>query len=203
MSKTDSQPWSERTWLMSIANWVANFCLERKLNFLSENKIQSFKMNSFIFCHFMDTLCDCSVVQQFYQTRVIDEFVLRGNAAILKCNLPSFVADFVYVEAWVADDGTEILPNNNDFGTCHRLPHQYLIKVYFWMLISINDPKWIQFDRKFTFLTTELFTVQFTAKKRKTKTKTKTKTTLHLHSESIDCLPEVRTLNENGQGFLP
>lgn len=58
-----------------------------------------------------------SVVQQFYQTRVIDEFVLRGNAAILKCNLPSFVADFVYVEAWIADDGTEILPNNNDFGT--------------------------------------------------------------------------------------
>lgn len=56
------------------------------------------------------------VVQQFYQTRVIDEFVLRGNAAILKCNLPSFIADFVIVEAWIADDGTEILPNNNDFG---------------------------------------------------------------------------------------
>lgn len=59
------------------------------------------------------------VVQQFYQTRVIDEFVLRGNAAILKCNLPSFVADFVYVEAWIADDGTEILPNNDDFGMNH------------------------------------------------------------------------------------
>lgn len=59
------------------------------------------------------------VVQQFYQTRVIDEFVLRGNAAILKCNLPSFVADFVYVEAWIADDGTEILPNTNDFGMDH------------------------------------------------------------------------------------
>lgn len=61
-------------------------------------------------------LNDPKVVQQFYQTRVIDEFVLRGNAAILKCNLPSFIADFVYVEAWIADDGTEILPNNDDFG---------------------------------------------------------------------------------------
>lgn len=60
----------------------------------------------------------CTVVQQFYQTRVIDEFVLRGNAAVLKCNLPSFVADFVYVEAWIADDGTEILPNTDEFGTC-------------------------------------------------------------------------------------
>lgn len=55
------------------------------------------------------------MVQQFYQTRVIDEFVLRGNAGLLKCNLPSFVTDFVSVEAWISDDGTEILPNN-DFG---------------------------------------------------------------------------------------
>lgn len=57
-----------------------------------------------------------SVVQQFYQTRVIDEFVLRGNAATLKCNLPSFISDFVSVESWISDDGTEILPNANDFG---------------------------------------------------------------------------------------
>lgn len=56
------------------------------------------------------------VVQQHYQARVIDEFVLRGNAALLKCNLPSFVADFVSVEAWISDDGMEILPNSNDFG---------------------------------------------------------------------------------------
>lgn len=56
------------------------------------------------------------VVQQFYQTRVIDEFVLRGNAVTLTCNLPSFVAEFVSVEAWISDDGTEILPNDNDFG---------------------------------------------------------------------------------------
>lgn len=57
-----------------------------------------------------------TAVQQFYQTRVIDEFVLRGNAGLLKCNLPSFVADFIDVEAWIADDGLEILRNNTDFG---------------------------------------------------------------------------------------
>lgn len=59
------------------------------------------------------------VVQQFYQARVIDEFVLRGNAALLRCNLPSFVADFVSVEAWISDNGMEILPNSNDFGILH------------------------------------------------------------------------------------
>lgn len=38
------------------------------------------------------------------------EFVMRGNAAIMKCSIPSFVADFVYVTAWVDDEGNEILP---------------------------------------------------------------------------------------------
>lgn len=77
------------------------------------------------FC-FMDAIV-CKVVNQFYQTRVIDEFVLRGNAAILKCNLPSFIADFVYVEAWISDDGTEILPNNNDFGRYCKSAVRYFI----------------------------------------------------------------------------
>ncbi|CAD7088395.1 unnamed protein product [Hermetia illucens] len=54
------------------------------------------------------------VVHQFYQTRVIDEFVLRGNAATLKCLVPSFVADFIIVESWVADDGTEITLNGGE-----------------------------------------------------------------------------------------
>lgn len=57
------------------------------------------------------------VVAQFYQTRVIDEFVLRGNSAILKCNLPSFVSDFVTVDAWLSDDGLEYRANHNMLGT--------------------------------------------------------------------------------------
>ncbi|XP_045473824.1 Down syndrome cell adhesion molecule-like protein Dscam2 isoform X12 [Harmonia axyridis] len=47
-----------------------------------------------------------AVVQQFYQSRVIDEFVLKGNTGILKCLVPSFVSDFIQIEAWIADDGT-------------------------------------------------------------------------------------------------
>ncbi|KAK3923288.1 Down syndrome cell adhesion molecule-like protein Dscam2 [Frankliniella fusca] len=55
------------------------------------------------------------VVHQFYQTRVIDEFVLRGNAATLKCLVPSFVADFVQVVGWVADDGASYAPSNDGY----------------------------------------------------------------------------------------
>lgn len=49
---------------------------------------------------------DSTVVHQFYQSRVIDEFVLRGNTATIKCLIPSFVADFVQVVEWVTDDGS-------------------------------------------------------------------------------------------------
>ena len=42
-----------------------------------------------------------------------NEYVMRGNSAILKCSIPSFVADFVYVTAWVDEDGKEIVASQN------------------------------------------------------------------------------------------
>lgn len=41
------------------------------------------------------------------------EFIMRGNSAILKCSIPSFVADFVFVVAWVDQEGTEIIASND------------------------------------------------------------------------------------------
>jgi len=35
---------------------------------------------------------------------------MRGNAAILKCTIPSFVADFVSVMAWIDEEGQEYTP---------------------------------------------------------------------------------------------
>ncbi|XP_050693602.1 cell adhesion molecule Dscam2-like isoform X49 [Eriocheir sinensis] len=46
-----------------------------------------------------------AVVTQDYKTRVHDEDVLKGNSAILKCVIPSFVADFVSVQSWVDGEG--------------------------------------------------------------------------------------------------
>ena len=43
---------------------------------------------------------------QFYKAEILNEYVIIGNDAIMKCNIPSFVADFVSVVAWVANDGT-------------------------------------------------------------------------------------------------
>lgn len=43
----------------------------------------------------------------------MDEHVLRGNTAILKCHIPSFVSDFVAVDAWIDDEGAEYYPNKH------------------------------------------------------------------------------------------
>lgn len=53
-----------------------------------------------------------SVVSQFYVTEPENDYVIRGNAAIVRCKIPSFVSDFVQVESWVMDDG-QILSINN------------------------------------------------------------------------------------------
>lgn len=59
----------------------------------------------------------CAVVSQFFITEAENEYVIKGNSAIMKCKIPSFVADFVTVEAWInVDDGTELT---------HETSHQY------------------------------------------------------------------------------
>lgn len=54
------------------------------------------------------------VVTQFYMTEAENEYVIKGNSAIMKCKIPSFVADFVHIEAWInAEDGTELTHNSS------------------------------------------------------------------------------------------
>lgn len=57
---------------------------------------------------------------QNYITEAENEYVIRGNSAIMKCKIPSFVADFVSVDAWLADDGTihTSFNTNDDNNNC-------------------------------------------------------------------------------------
>lgn len=66
-----------------------------------------------------------TVVTQYFEAEVVSEYVIRGNTAVLKCNIPSFVADFVKVEAWVDSDGGEYL-YSDDIGTHLRC---YIIRL--------------------------------------------------------------------------
>lgn len=67
------------------------------------------------------------MANQNFEIRVIDEFVLLGNSAIMRCLLPSFVADFVQVSSWLiidADESSEINLSQENFGKKY---HQQLI----------------------------------------------------------------------------
>lgn len=45
------------------------------------------------------------VISQFYESQVYDEYVIKGNAAVLKCNIPSFVSDHVEIIEWIDTNG--------------------------------------------------------------------------------------------------
>ncbi|XP_072939091.1 cell adhesion molecule Dscam1 isoform X22 [Epargyreus clarus] len=63
-----------------------------------------------------------AVVTQYYEAEVVSEYVIRGNTAVLKCNIPSFVSDFVKVEAWVDSDNGEYLLTDDIEGKYLVLP---------------------------------------------------------------------------------
>lgn len=56
-----------------------------------------------------------SVIHQTYEAEADNEYVIRGNSAIMKCEIPSFVADFVLVTHWSDSSGKEYYPNQ-DYG---------------------------------------------------------------------------------------
>ncbi|XP_071567234.1 Down syndrome cell adhesion molecule 1 isoform X24 [Temnothorax nylanderi] len=63
-----------------------------------------------------------AVVTQYYEAEVVSEYVIRGNAAILKCTIPSFVAEFVSVESWVGSDGSTFRSSTDYDGKYLVLP---------------------------------------------------------------------------------
>ena len=63
------------------------------------------------FAHFL--LSSTTAVNQPYLVEAINEHVIRGNDAIIKCSIPTFVGDLVKVESWVeyqADDADKSRP---------------------------------------------------------------------------------------------
>lgn len=60
------------------------------------------------------------MVAQYYEADVNKEHVIRGNAAIIRCLIPSFVADFVDVVSWHTDQEDVYYPGT-DYGSFQRL----------------------------------------------------------------------------------
>ncbi|XP_017867819.1 PREDICTED: Down syndrome cell adhesion molecule-like protein Dscam2 isoform X25 [Drosophila arizonae] len=55
-----------------------------------------------------------AVVKQFFESQVYDEYVIKGNAAIFKCQTPSFVADHIDITDWIDTEGGVYTKNITD-----------------------------------------------------------------------------------------
>ncbi|XP_050054066.1 cell adhesion molecule Dscam2 isoform X36 [Aphis gossypii] len=63
-----------------------------------------------------------AVVTQFYDTDVNKAYAIRGNSVIIKCETPSYVADFLTVVSWHTDNGDVYYPGNKNDGKYLVLP---------------------------------------------------------------------------------
>ena len=100
---------------------------------------QTFKAYFPMFCFLL-------VVSQEYSTRAGDVYVIIGNSALMKCDVPSFVADFVSVNSWVDNQGQEHFATNNN-GISNNLSN---------MGHTINRSKRIQSSHFFTYFIFQL-----------------------------------------------
>ena len=66
------------------------------------------------------------MVSQDYRTNVLEASVLSSNSAILKCEIPSFVTDFVQVTSWVQEETGEEFYATGEIGTKFFLLHRHV-----------------------------------------------------------------------------
>ncbi|XP_073949185.1 Down syndrome cell adhesion molecule 1 isoform X9 [Choristoneura fumiferana] len=63
-----------------------------------------------------------AAVNQLYESQVYDMYVIRGNAAVFKCHIPSFVSDHVQIVSWHDTEGGEYVQNEAYEGKYLVLP---------------------------------------------------------------------------------
>ncbi|XP_059489683.1 cell adhesion molecule Dscam2-like isoform X2 [Neocloeon triangulifer] len=68
-----------------------------------------------------------AVVLQQYELRVKGALVSRGNTAVLRCQVPSAVKDYLTVTSWLQDDTFNIYPSSDGDGKFHMLPSGELL----------------------------------------------------------------------------
>ncbi|XP_055624206.1 cell adhesion molecule Dscam2 isoform X48 [Toxorhynchites rutilus septentrionalis] len=55
-----------------------------------------------------------AVIAQYYDVDVNKEYVIRGNSVLLKCQIPSYVADFIRIESWHTDQNESFYINSTE-----------------------------------------------------------------------------------------
>ena len=77
--------------------------------------IFKFIIKSYFYRYFL--FCQLIAVTQDYRTDAQIVYVIMGNSALLKCEIPSFVADFVTLDSWTDNQGNEYFSGlNSNYG---------------------------------------------------------------------------------------
>ncbi|XP_033338230.2 cell adhesion molecule Dscam2 isoform X4 [Megalopta genalis] len=63
-----------------------------------------------------------AVVRQKYEVIVRDAFVMAGNTGVIRCEIPTFVKEYVAVTSWVRDSTFNIFPTPRGDDKYHMLP---------------------------------------------------------------------------------
>ena len=63
-------------------------------------------------------------MSQTYNTETHNEYVVLANDAVLKCSIPSFVADFVSVTGWVDSQANTHHMSDNTGNRRRGVSHQ-------------------------------------------------------------------------------
>ncbi|XP_018406582.1 PREDICTED: Down syndrome cell adhesion molecule-like protein Dscam2 [Cyphomyrmex costatus] len=63
-----------------------------------------------------------AVVRQKYEVQVRDAYVLAGNTGVLRCEIPTFVKEYVAVTSWLKDSAFNIYPSAESGEKHHMLP---------------------------------------------------------------------------------
>ena len=71
-----------------------------------------------------------------YNIEPHNEYVVVGNDVLLKCNIPSFVADFVSVVAWVDSESTSYYPSNDNGNFLGLRGTECIPNVRYFLLVS-------------------------------------------------------------------
>ena len=78
-----------------------------------------------------------SVVAQSYNTYAHEVHVILGNSALVKCDIPSFVADFVSVVSWIDNNGNEYFHSKLGTFSIHHLGYTSNFQAYFKAILFL------------------------------------------------------------------
>ncbi|XP_066905367.1 cell adhesion molecule Dscam1-like, partial [Halyomorpha halys] len=64
-----------------------------------------------------------SVVNQKYEVQIYDEYVIEGNTAVFRCQVPIYASEFIIVTSWVEGGLHNLYPNTDTGGKYMVMPN--------------------------------------------------------------------------------